>query len=496
MWGAKMSVLWEFVEDNLKKHQNSVIEEYNFEKYTYGELLCRIESYANRMRGMDLRQKKCVIVCEKNIKCLEYMIFCWKVGMIPIPVSLHYGIEHCRKIISVTEPDYVLTDKTKVELAYDTKIYDIESFIGHFEIITKKEPELVGIELMMCTSGTTGLPKASMFTGEAIEKNVYAITDYFPLLSSDTILVARPLYHCAVLVGEVLTSICVGSSILFFSEKYNPLVLSKIIKKSNVTALCGTPTLLKGLADIIKNKDSYRKIRLIALSGEYLLQEYSEIIATTFSEAKVFNVYGLTEAGPRVSYLDSILFKICPQSVGTPLKNVEIVILPCDYSTDKEFDSVEEGEVGLVWIKTPCLMKGYYRDKAKTIERIHGEWFNTGDMGYVKENRLYIIGRSDDMIIRAGMNLYPKEIEVKMLELSEITEVMVYGEIIDGIEQIFADVVLSDSSETVTEYEIKQKLVKNIPGYMLPYKINIVSALPRNASGKVVRPTKKIRECR
>ncbi|MCR5803683.1 MAG: acyl--CoA ligase [Clostridia bacterium] len=489
-----MGILWSFIEKCLKSHPDSLIEEYNSEQYTYETMLHNIESHANVLKGHDLSQQKCVIICEKNIKCLEAMLFCWKVGMIPIPVSLHYGIEHCNKIISVTVPNYILVDTDELELETEIPVLPIEYFALHCSEEYEKDPELSDIELMMCTSGTTGLPKSSMFTGEAIETNTYAITHYFPLSDKERILIARPLYHCAVLVGEVLTALCVGANILFYSKKFNPLILSKLIKNDNITAMCGTPTLLKGVVDCTKDKTVLEKIHIIAMSGEYLLPEYAEYIAKYFSSAKIYNVYGLTEAGPRVAYLNHDLFRTHAQAVGKPIEGVEVKVSSCNAAYDDKVTPLPENEVGNVWVKTPCIMKGYYREKRMTEARMNGEWFNTGDLGCIRDGLLYIIGRSDDMIIKAGMNIYPREIEIKMLELPEIAEAMVYGDFVGGVEQIFSDIVIHGESSQITEQSIKTKLIDVIPGYMLPYKINIVEQLPRNASGKVVRPSKKIRE--
>ena len=488
-----MGILWSFMEKCLNSHPDSLIEEYNSEQYTYESMLRNIDSRAAVLEGYDLSQQKCVIICEKNIKCLEYMLFCWKVGMIPIPVSLHYGIEHCNKIISVTDPNYILVDTKELELKTEIPILFIEEFASRCTETCEKEQELSDVELMMCTSGTTGLPKSSMFAGKAVETNTYAITHYFPLSDKERILIARPLYHCAVLVGEVLTALCVGANILFYSKKFNPLILSKVIKNGNISAMCGTPTLLKGVADCTKDKTVLDKIQIIAMSGEYLLPEYAEYIARSFSNAKIFNVYGLTEAGPRVAYLNYDLFSTHAQAVGKPIEGVEFMVSSCNVVLDDELTPFPENEVGNVWVKTPCIMKGYYREEQMTKERMIGEWFNTGDLGCIRDGLLYIIGRSDDMIIKAGMNIYPREIEIKMLELPEIAEAMVYGDFVGGVEQIFSDIVVKGDASSITEQSIKTKLIDIIPGYMLPYKINIVEQLPRNASGKVVRPSKKIR---
>ena len=214
-------------------------------------------------------------------------------------------------------------------------------------------------------------------------------------------------------------------------------------------------------------------------------------------------MYGLTEAGPRVSYLDPELFKTVPQAVGIPLNGVELTIakeknegeqLYQTYSVlDDSYIEAANSEVGRIWISTPYRMVGYYKQEERTKERIHNKWFDTGDVGYIKDGLLYVVGRSDDMIIKSGVNIYPREIESKLLELEEIKEALAYGVIVDGVEQIATDVILEKGCNDLELIKVKEIISKQLPGYLIPSIVNIVKDFKRNGSGKVIRPAKQIR---
>lgn len=482
-----MRSMWDFINECLEIHLTSFIEEWNGDKFEYGEILYKVEKQASKYDFRTFEGLKCVVACRHNLETLKSLCLCWKVKMVAIPISLHYGLEQCQNVVKVVQPDCIITDDVSVSLGKNIPTYTFNSFGSH-RINNEKDCELNNIELMMCTSGTTGMPKASKLTGDAIINNVHAISEYFTIDSSDRILVCRPLYHCAVMVGEVLISLYRGTNITFYSEGYNPLTVGRILNRENITVMCGTPTIFKGVSNCMKHNRKSGKLRIIALSGEYLLQKYVKDIREIFCCAKIFNVYGLTEAGPRVTYLPWEKFEEMPQSVGIPLKNVSIKIV------DDEGSKMEKGKIGKIWIDTPCVMNGYYRNQEKTNEHLHGKWLDTGDVGYLNdEGYLFVIGRSDDMIIRAGVNLYPKEVERKILEANGIKEAMVYGGLVDGVEQIFADVIMEKGCENMKLINIKTLISEKLPNYMMPTCVNKVQDFPRNASGKIIRPLRKMR---
>ena len=284
--------------------------------------------------------------------------------------------EQCDNIMNSVNPNYIMTDDINLCKEYiHTIIYEFEGVLLCSLEYKQEEKNLDDVSLMMCTSGTTGRPKASLFSPEALQYNVAAIIDYFPLTNADTILISRPIYHSAVLVGEVLVSLSVGANIIFYSGEYNPIIICNILDRYNITASCGTPTIFKGISSCLSHRREIGKLHTIVLSGEYLLQEYAEDIRKCFPYTKIFNVYGLTEAGPRVSYLSPEKFDLIPQSVGQSLNGVEIKIV------NEKGIEMSAYEKGKVWVKTPSLMLGYYQDILLTNNKIQNGWFDTGDIG-------------------------------------------------------------------------------------------------------------------
>lgn len=485
-----MDRMWEYIKSSLKMYSCSKIREHNDSQiYTYIDLLNEIENLGIERDLSMFSGAKCAILCRQSIETVKALLFCWKTGMVAIPLSLHYGEVNCRNIIDTVKPDVMISDDLSLCKEYiGIACFELRKIGLLKDVYFHKEDLLENVELMMCTSGTTGTPKAIMFSAEAIQKNIELILSYFMVDDKDTILICRPIYHCAVLVGELLLSFFVGANIVLYSEQYNPFQMSNVINNENITVMCGTPTIFKGISECLKHRHIKGELKIITLSGEYLLPEYAHDIRSCFPDTQIFNVYGLTEAGPRVSYLPAERFDEIPQSVGKPLPGVEIKVI------NENERGTEYLAVGQIWVKTPSIMLGYYKEAERTTERFHGEWFNTGDVGAIDEmNNLYILGRSDELIIKAGMNIYPQQVEKEILKLEDVKSVLVYGQFTNEIEHIVAEVVLQEEYRFETSYDVMKKISYILPDYMMPTHVLVVEDFARNASGKVVRPSKKLR---
>lgn len=159
---------------------------------------------------------------------------------------------------------------------------------------------------------------------------------------------------------------------------------------------------------------------------------------------------------------------------------------------DDNGDDVEKGKPGHVVVKSKSVMLGYYKEQQETNNKIRDGYLWTGDMGYKdSSNNLYILGRSDDMIIKAGLNIYPREIESILLRCSYVENCVAYGVKCNATEQIHVDIVLK---QVVTESELWKLLSEILPGHLLPDKIAVVDVLKRNASGKLVRGDKSLQD--
>lgn len=267
------------------------------------------------------------------------------------------------------------------------------------------------LAFLMFTSGTTGKPKGVMLTDENIIANLEGIASYFRLEGMKRICIARPLLHIAVLTGELLYALCCGLTIHFYEEPFMPQRLLSFLYKNDIDVFCATPTLYTALAQTIKKEQKPFLVKVAALSGEVLEEKTGEFLTRNLPETSFYNVYGLTEHSPRVSALAPGEFRIRPNSIGKAIHGVTM--------------KIEQGEL---LVRSPCVMRGYFHDKDATEKKIVNGWLHTGDMAHTDaEGFYYIDGRKDDMIIRAGLNIYPVEIEAAARTCAGVDDCVVYG---------------------------------------------------------------------
>jgi len=475
--------MWAFINDCISKNENSILFDKD-NKILYNELLKIVEKTGDIFKKILPSKSKCAILCDKGLNTAITILSCWYADLIPIPMSKNYGEKHCENIINLINPDIIIYDK-KILISFSGMWFNIiTNEIINNQIVTKVEDILNDVAIIMCTSGTTGMPKGAMITKQGLIKNVENIAAYFDIKKDDTIIIARPIYHCAVLTGEFLVSLYKGLNIGFFDESYNPVSLINFINENKITVLCGTPTLFNHISMCLSRTDYENNIKTIAISGECLSKKVAKNIRFPFPNVNIYNIYGLTEAAPRVSYLPPEYFDEYPESVGIPLNDNFIKIVDIE-NNGKELQNNMHGKI---MIKSPSIMKGYYNNEILTKSVLIDGWLDSGDIGYKDENGfLYIVSRVDDMIIKAGMNIYPKEIEDIINEIDIIDGSIVYG-ICDGNGQNIAiDLVLNKKIDNIGIKELMKIFADVLPSYQIPTNVNIIDKIERNASGKIIR---------
>lgn len=332
------------------------------------------------------------------------------------------------------------------------------------EIVNKGTERYSDLAFLMFTSGTTGMPKGVMLTDENIITNLEYISSYFRVESAESICIARPLLHIAVLTGEFLYALCCGLTIYFYEEPFMPQRLNRFLQANGIGVFCATPTLYRALARV--DADAF-PVKVGALSGEVLSAEDAKRLQNSFPETKFYNVYGLTEHSPRVSALLPEEFTKRSGSVGKPIGEVEM--------------RIERGEL---LVKSPCVMKGYYKDEAATAQKIQNGWLYTGDRAHIdNDGYFYIDGRADDMIIRAGLNIYPAEIENAAKKCERVTDCIAFSEKnTDGQTMI----VLKYAGEAEPA-EVREVLVRELNPHAMPNKILKTGMLAYTPSMKILR---------
>lgn len=435
-------MLYNYIKSKMKQYPDQIVSD-NTRTITYNQMILEAENI-----GSKLSQNVYLILCKSELNTAISLLACLFANKISVPLSARYGENHYKKIIEYIHPNCIITDENI-------------NFIH-----SNRDSALSDVSFIMCSSGTTGEPKGIMLTERNVFSNIIDIEKYMPIDAADYMLISRPIYHCAVMTSELLYGLTKGVRILFYSDNLNPKKLFRIIDSEGITVTSATPTIFYYLSKYINSLNLRCCLKTIAISGECLTKSVAKEISNALPDTKIFNVYGLTEASPRVSYLPYDLFKSHPTSVGIPLSSVNIKII--------------EDEL---CVNAPSVMKGYYKNDTLTDKVIDNGWLHTGDIAEIKDGLLYIKCRKDNMIIRAGMNIYPQEIENILKLDSKISDVLVYGEKDNVLGEKICINVISELGKS----DIFEICRKNLPAYQLPDRINIVDKLEYNPSGKLIR---------
>lgn len=451
--------LWTFLREYMCATPDQTICE-NDASLSFEETAIWAEEFKQNLQGVQC----CAIFCSSEMAAAMALLACFAAEVTAVPLSVRYGEAHCQKILDVISPDALISDTNGKITVY--KMQNSRYIPPH------RHPALI-----MCTSGTTGNPKGAMLSEHNIITNVCDIAEYFAIGKKDTILITRPLYHCAVLTGEFLTALVNGTGIRFYSDRFIPETVLELIRKYEITAFCGTPTFLSLMARFKRNAN-IETLKHICVSGECMSAEVGRKIQSAFSQSDIYHIYGLTEACPRVSYLPPKQFRNYPDCVGIPLKSVTIKILnsagkPCIAN-----------ERGILYVKGDNVMLGYYNNPEKTKEILKDGWLCTGDIAAINDaGFLKIIGRNDDLIIKSGMNIYPAEIESVLKLDPRVREVLAYGFRTSTGMQIG----LKIAGEFSSPEDVKKMCIQMLPAFQVPSFIEIMDALPKNGSGKIIR---------
>ena len=455
-------------------------------RVTYLELLQRAKGIAALIRSSAAPGSRVCILHSHSWFDALGVLGTLAADCVVVPMSLNYGETNCCQIVNRSQPALLLTDldplpESIAAAALDNKVRVMSAKGTSGNFAGEAAATSSDVAMIMFTSGTTGVPKGAMLSHGNILANLADIAAYFAVTQEDHILIARPLYHGAVMTGEFLHGLMHGSGITFYTEAFSPRRLLAFLAEKGCTTMCATPTLFYHLA-MNKRSVNLPELKNVVVSGECLNPQVAEKILSSFPGIKFFNVYGLTEASPRVCHLDPEFFRAKIGSVGVPLNSVSIRVV------DEGGRDVSRGSIGELYVQGPNVMLGYWKDEGLTSQKIVDGWLHTGDMCRQDEDGfLYIIGRKDHMIIRAGVNIYPQDIENSLLKDGAFKEVMVWGETDANYGQRICAAFVPGSEAPLSTADVMGICKKWLDAYKWPDEVLIVENLPRNASGKVMR---------
>jgi fatty-acyl-CoA synthase len=334
------------------------------------------------------------------------------------------------------------------------------------------------------TSGTTGAPKAATLSHFNIVNNGYYIGETLKYTHHDRVAIPVPLYHCFGMVLGNLACISHGSTMIYPDFGFNPIATIEVIEGEKATSLYGVPTMFVAyVREQLKLKKNLKSLRTGIVAGAICVPELMKQIVDVLGIHQMTNAYGMTETSP-VSFqlkTDADFEKrICTVGEIHPHAEAKIV--------DDLGGVVERGEIGEICTRGYLVMKGYWGDEKATEKSITKDgWMLTGDQGVMDEKGfLRIVGRSKDMIIRGGENIYPSEIEAFLSTHPSIEEIHVFG-IPDEYfgEQVAAWIKLKSGINPLNQNDIENYCKGNIAHFKIPKIVKIVENFPITVTGKI-----------
>jgi long-chain acyl-CoA synthetase len=333
---------------------------------------------------------------------------------------------------------------------------------------------------LLYTGGTTGQSKGVMLSHSNLcfsGRSAYQAS-HVPGLNRS--LVPLPLSHAFGMLVTITGMHYEEQAISVLLRWFHPTTFLELVQEHRLQVSPVVPSMLQLLlAEPLEHYD-LSSLRYVNSGGAPLPAEVAEAFARRVPSVTVRQGYGLTETAALVS--SSPVGRERAGSVGIPVPETEVRIL------DEEGQAVEAGEPGEVCVRSPGVMRGYWRSPEATAEALHDGWLHTGDIGYLDEDGyLFIVDRKKDLIIRGGFNVYPRDVEDALVEHPAVHMAAVVGrpDVVHG-EEIVAFVAPSPGA-AVSPDELIAWARQQIGAYKYPREVHLVEAIPLTAVGKIDR---------
>jgi long-chain acyl-CoA synthetase len=465
--------------------------------WTYQQLASAISETQTRLREWGVRPGDRVMIVGEN--CREFVaILLAAAGMDAWPVLVNASLspreidqirDHCgaRRVFCTTS---VSPHSTEHANRHGAVIEAVESLgtvgIGPLNESAEPEPTEANIAnrvaALIYTSGTTGLPKGVMLSHRNLFFLAAGSAKVRNLTPEDRFYGILPMSHAVGLSVVLLGSLLSGAT-LYLSARFDPMNARLTLERGRLTVILGAPATFNQFLQYAKFRGvqslKFPALRIIASSGAQLHASTKSGTESLFG-MPLHNGYGVTECSPTIAQtrVDS------PRndtSIGPPFPGVEIKLVGPDRKL------VPEGEAGELWVRGPNVMKGYYRAPEETAAAIDDEgWFNTRDLARLEDGNLFIVGRTKDLIIRRGFNVYPAEVEAVLNAHPAIAQTGVIGRSVEGDEEVVAFIQLLPGSPS-TVAEIADYAARHLAQYKRPSKIHVIPKMPLTPTGKVIK---------
>jgi long-chain acyl-CoA synthetase len=472
-----------------QKNPSKIAVYFGDKEISYTDLAAQVQAVAAHLQSqLGVKPGDRVALWLKN--CPEFIIGVYGIlqaGAVVVPIN---------NFLKAAEAGYILNDG-----GIDVVICDAE-LGAHFAELTAARPQLKMLKVedfaslkpannlppparkesdlavIIYTSGTTGKPKGAMLSHGNLMHNVNSCSIVLAAAETDALAVILPLFHTYMMTVGIFLPFTIGGSIVLVKSLHPPRAMIAEIFSRRATILPAVPAFYRML--LSAQLPTPIPIRVFISGSAPLpmqtLREFEEKFKVPLIEG-----YGLSEASPVVSK-NPLKGVHKAGSVGIPIANVEMSV------QDEEGKILGPNETGEICVRGGNVMQGYWNAPEETKKSFRNGWLLTGDVGHRDNDGYYFItDRKKDMLIVNGINVYPREIEEVIYHFPGVKEAAVIGVKDERRGELPMAFVAAADGQTVDEKELQQFIRGKLAEFKTPKQIIIMPALPKNATGKILK---------
>ncbi len=493
-----MASIAQILERNARRVPEREALVYESARYTYRQLNDRVNQTARALALRSIRHGDRVALMSPNTD--EFAIAYYailRLGALVVPINAR---------LAPPELEYQLKDSGATLILFDPSLSDVVDrtlklwpvdalpLTPHADrtdlatLANKQSADALNIQVhewddaqILYTSGTTGLPKGVLMDHHRVIWTALNVVMGTGLGEGERLLHVAPLYHSAALDLFLMGGTYLAATHVILGQ-FHPAAVVKTLASEHITAFFGVPTMYQ----FMLRDPHFGSVDLsawrVGMFGAAPMPPSTVLeLAERLPHLTLYNLAGLTEMGPGGVFLGGDELKENPGAAGRPILNTEARVV------DAEGHDVGPGVVGELWLTGETLMKGYWNKPEETKATMHGAWLKTGDLATLDARGLItLVDRMKDMVITGGMNVYSVEVENVLITHPAILDCAVIGVPHPDYGETVTAIVSLKPDHSLTLDDLKDFCHSRIAAYKIPRKL-IITAIPRNASGKILK---------
>ncbi|MHA1225836.1 MAG: acyl-CoA synthetase [Candidatus Hodarchaeales archaeon] len=486
----------------LTPNKVAIVDNIEKKKYTFKDINSRANKLARVLHELGVSKGDRIAMFSKNnLDCIDLFFSTGKIGAILVPLNIRLAIKELEYLIDKTKPKILFYDPLLLKQVKEIKkVVEGIKFVAMGKNPVDDDPasrilmdgqddsnvERPAIDfedphLILFTGGTTGLPKGAVLSHRMILWNCINTIITWNLDPNEVQPLLFPLFHTGGWNVLLVPCFYQGATTVLMGD-FDADETLRIIDDEKCTIVVGVPTMFHMMSMSPNFQEANFDSVKIFISGGAACPE--EGMKRYWAKGKLMKMgYGLTEAGPNNFYLPEDRIKEKPLSVGYPVFHNDLKVI------NKDGKEVKQGEVGELLIKGPHVFSGYWDEPEETKKTIEPDgYIHTGDLvRQDDESFYYIVGRSKEMYISGGENIYPVEIEEILYKHPAIALAAVIGVPDEKWGEVGKAFITLKPGKSITKDELRDYLSRNLAKYKVPKYFEIVSELPLSAAGKILK---------